>query len=50
MIHDLPKSLLEDSKKILEGNKEYQEFFKKALEKVRPRLTEESLAHYKKFL
>ena len=33
MIHDLPKSLLEDSKKILEGNKEYQEFFKKALKK-----------------
>ena len=33
MIHDLPKSLLEDSKKILEGSKEYQEFFKKALKK-----------------
>ena len=33
MIHDLPKSLVEDSRKILEGSKEYQEFFKKALKK-----------------
>ena len=33
MIHDLPKSLVEDSRKILEGSKEYQEFFKNALKK-----------------
>ena len=33
MIHDLPKSLVEDSRKILEGSKEYQEFFKKTTKK-----------------
>jgi len=32
-IKDLPKELVEASKKVLEQSKEYQEFFKKALEK-----------------
>jgi hypothetical protein len=33
MINDLPKDLIESSKKVLEGSAEYQAFFKKALEK-----------------
>ena len=33
MIHDLPKSLVEDSKKILKMSKEYEDFFKATLKK-----------------
>jgi hypothetical protein len=33
MIHDLPKSLVEDSKKILKMSKEYEDFFKDTLKK-----------------
>ena len=32
-IQDLPKSLVEDSKKILQDGKDYEEFFKAALKK-----------------
>ena len=33
MIHDLPKSLIEDSRKLLQQGADYEEFFKKALKK-----------------
>ena len=33
MIHDLPKSLVEDSRKLLQQGADYEEFFKKALKK-----------------
>ena len=33
MIHDLPKSLIEDSKKILKNSKEYEDFFQATLKK-----------------
>ena len=33
MIHDLPKSLVEDSKKILKNSKEYEDFFQAKLKK-----------------
>jgi hypothetical protein len=33
MIHDLPKNLVEDSRKLLQQGADYEEFFKKALKK-----------------
>ena len=33
MIHDLPKDLVEDSRKLLQQGADYEEFFKKALKK-----------------
>ena len=33
MIHDLPKDLIEDSRKLLQRSTDYEEFFKKALKK-----------------
>ena len=33
MIHDLPKDLVEDSRKLLQQKTDYEEFFKKALKK-----------------